>query len=226
VIIPEEDADQVALPPEEAQPEQSKPTDQAEPEEAPAKEPKAPVDPFDLAQLPGEKTNPESAPSSATQSPESGTHGAEGVESSVVDVYRAFLKWIPEAARQDPTWRSLPVGDAGRIEFIMTIDEKEQLGPIQIVEDKRFPAPAHLKRALPLARRFLVNQRVAYGAQGKGGTQRLALTAIVHQRAPDPNTPEQAGVRKYGIKGGLRPTGVFFTYYSGLHIEIEMWRLP
>lgn len=189
--------------------------------------PTPPRDPFDLEALPGEANKVEAPPSGSDSSlSPQGAYGAAGVESTVVDVYAAFLRQIPLAAKSDATWSHLPFGDAGRIEFVITVDKEGRLGPIQIVEDERFPAPAHMKRVLPLAAKFLAHARVSLNTTREGGSQRLAITAVVHRRAPDEDKPDAAGVRAFGLKGNERPTGVYFTYFSGQHIEIEMWRLP
>ena len=134
---------------EESNPEEAKSQDKNEappmPAEATKKEvpaSKPPVDPFDMGQLPGEATKVEALPSGSdsAESPK-GAYGAEGVESTVVDVYAAFLRQIPLAAKSDDTWTHLPVGDAGRIEFVLSVSKEGKLGPVQIISDKRFPRP-------------------------------------------------------------------------------------
>ena len=177
-------------------------------------------DPFDMG-LPGEASEPGSTPPSDT-----GPYGAEGPEAGTIDIFAAFLRKLPEAAKENPIWESLPPGPAGRIEFTLTINEDSQLLPIELSEDPDLPTPPHLKSAVLLSRKFLVHSKFAWAKDRPSGSQRLALTAEIQRRAPDADTPEQEGVKAFGLEGTDKPTGVYFTFYSGQHVKIEMWRLP
>lgn len=179
------------------------------------------VDPFDQA-VPGQPSSSASAP----PRPSTGAYGQEGESNVTLDLFPAFLKTLPLAAKADDVWQSFSAGSAGTIEIIVSIDDGGRLLPIEAIESPTVPAPAHLKRAVTLNRNFLLHGRFALGADRETGQQRLRLTARVSKRDADRDTPEAEGVRAFGLQGGEPPTGVYFTYFSGQHVEIEMRRVP
>lgn len=183
--------------------------------------PKKPVDPFDLG-LPGEPTSgaSPSAPS------ETGSYGAEGDTAPVTDVFNAFLHLFPEANRHNPAFRTLPKGPVGRVEFFITIGKNARLVSIQIEQDDAKPAPPILIEAIRKTQAYLHHQRLGWEGERREGRQRLALTVKVEGKAPHPDTPEREGTQRHGRYGESRPTGAFFTYYDGHHIDIELERLP
>jgi hypothetical protein len=95
-----------------------------------------------------------------------------------------------------------------------------------VIESPTKPAPIHLKRAVTLNRNFLLHGRFALGSDRTSGKQKLRLTARVSKRGADQDTPDARGVRAFGLRGGHPATGVYFTYFSGQHVEIEMRRVP
>src|SRR5690606_9007779 len=76
------------------------------------------VDPFDLA-LPGELTRTDAPSVSAT-------YGADGSPVSSIDVFAAFLRKFPGAAKNEPTWEQLAPGSAERIVFTVTLENGER----------------------------------------------------------------------------------------------------
>lgn len=148
----------------------------------------------------------------------------------MVDLFAAFLKTLPLAAKSDKTWLDLPPGPAGSVELTLTVDDEYRLAPIEIVELPSAPVPSQLKRALLINRNFLLRGKFALSQdaskEGPGGSQRLRLTARISKADPDPQTPEAAGVVRLGLLGGEHPRGAYFTFFSGRHVELLLEKLP
>lgn len=183
--------------------------------------PQMPVDPFDMG-LPGE---PSPGASSSTPS-ETGSYGAEGDTAPVTDVFKAFLHLFPEANRHDPAWHELSVGPVGRIEFFLTIGKNARLVSIQVERDDASPPPKILIDAIRKTQTYLHHQRLGWEGERREGRQRLALTVKVEKKSPHSSAPDRTGTQRHGRYGESRPTGAFFTYYDGHHIDIELERLP
>ena len=187
--------------------------------------PSRPVDPFDL-DLPGSAApNPggQGAPPSI-QSP-GGSYGEESKATPVVDLHAAFLKTLPLAAKTDSTWNDLPLGPAGSIIIKLTIDSSLKLTPVTIMDTPEQPAPDYLKRMALKNRDWLHTQRFSIGPQSQAGTQLLRISATVTQKSPDADTPDATGTQALGTRGGAQPTGAYFTYFSGRHVELRVERL-
>lgn len=193
-------------------------------ENTPSKQAPSPVDPFDQA-LPGDAPSaPRSSGSTASVSP-TGAYGEKSQEKATLDLFAAFLKTLPLAAKVDPLWESLPEGPAGEVEIAVTIDESGKLLPVLVVTDPENPPPPYLVRAVTLNRNFLLHGRFALSDERSSGEQKLSLRASVTKRAADPRTPHASGVQAFGLEGGSPPTGVYFTYFSGQHVQISLRRL-
>jgi hypothetical protein len=173
------------------------------------------IDPFDLA-IPGE-------PAPADARPTSAAYGAEGAPAGTIDMFAAFLRKFPEAAKNEPAWENLAPGFAGRIEFIVAL-EKGERGLTITIDDAR-PAPPYLRRSVVLTTNFLKHSHLAWRDGSAEGTQKLSLSAHVEQRKAG-GSPYSHGIAAFGIHGEHRPSTAFFTYASGQHIEIELRRVP
>lgn len=210
-----EDAPEPETSPPKAPP--AKPSPAPKPTGAPKPPPR--VDPFDLG-VPGEPSTGASAP----PRPRAGAYGQEEAESSVVDLYPAFLKTLPLAAKADSEWLGLPEGAKDYIDVRLTVDESGKLLPVEVLETPEHRPPDYLKRAVTLNRSFLIHGRFALAPSQPTGTQTLRLVATILKREPDRDTPDAPGVRAFGLQGDPA-IGVYFTYYSGHHVQIKMRRL-
>jgi outer membrane biosynthesis protein TonB len=240
---PEEPAEELLPLPEEPEPdlsapERKPPTKEPSPTKSPASPANTPrevakqlpevppasptnVDPFDQA-LPGETSSGSESP----PLPSTGAYGEASAEVATVHLFPAFLKTLPLAAKSDATWGRLALGSAGKVEIILTVNEQGQLLPVRVIEGPGNRPPTYFRRAVTINRNFLLHGRFALSREQATGSQRLILTAKVARHAPDPKTPEASGVQAFGLQGGEPPTSVYFTYFSGQHIEIEMQRRP
>lgn len=205
-----------------AKPQESeRPKEDAKAPPVPARPSKKPVDPFDLG-VPGDSTS-----SAAPQTPsDTGSYGAEGSAAPVTDVFKAFLHLFPEANRHNPAWHELPLGPVGRIEFSLMIGKNARLVSIEIHDDGKSPPPKLLIDAVRKTQTYLIHQRLGWEGERREGTQRLALTIRTEKKEPHATTPDREGTQRHGRYGEARPTGAFFTYYDGRHIDIELERVP
>ncbi len=153
-------------------------------------------------------------------------YGEDAATPGSIDLYRAFLKTLPLAAKSDPTWTELPLGEAGELDFVLSLDGEAKLEPIGILgaESSR---PEHLARAVLLNRNFLLQGRFKLvGHAGQSGRQRLRLRARVEQTEADKEAPDAPGVRAFGLDRSEPPRGVYFIYFSGRKVELSLERLP
>lgn len=176
------------------------------------------IDPFDLAQLPGEPVSADALP------PARAVYGAESTPTGVIDVFAAFLRKFPEAAKNEPSWETLAPGFAGRIEFVVTLEKGER--GLTLAIDDSLPAPSHLESSVLRTTNYLRYSSLAWRDGASEGTQRLSLSARVERRQADSRAPYSRGILAFGIHGEHQPNSAFFTYASGQHIEIELRRIP
>ncbi len=176
---------------------------------------------------PKEGTTNTIQPSPEVTSPRpQGAFGQDGAPPGAIDLYRAFLKTLPLAAKSDESWTRVPVGDAGTILITLRLDQEFKLLPIEINEEQAAPIPSYLKRMVLLNRNFLLRSRFALAPQSVAGAQRLKIAAVVSLVSPDREAPDATGVRAFGLRGNTKATGVYFTYFSGRHIELTVEILP
>lgn len=177
-------------------------------------------------------TAPRAQPSAGQQEQsgdEEGSSGrAYGEESTLQnrsDLYQAFLRSLPAAAKNDPAWLTLPLGSKQSIRFKLTLNDDSKLEPIEIIEDPPHEAPDHLRRAVLLTRHFLLHGRLAIRGDQAAGQQELRLRMEVSQQAPDPETPQAEGTQGFGRVGPSAPDQAYFRYYSGRQITLFLERL-
>lgn len=152
-------------------------------------------------------------------------YGAEGAPQNRSDLFQAFLRSLPAAAKNDPTWLTLPLDSKGSIRFRLTLNDDSKLEPIEIIDEPHQTPPEHLRRAVLLTRQFLLHGRLAIRGDQAAGKQELRLRVEVSQQAPDPKTPRAEGTRGFGRVGPSAPDQAYFTYYSGRHVALFLERL-
>jgi hypothetical protein len=152
-------------------------------------------------------------------------YGAEGALQNRSDLYQAFLRSLPAAAKNDPAWLTLPLDSKDSIRFKLTLNDDSKLEPIEIIDEPSHPTPDHLRRAVLLTRHFLLHGRLAIRGDQAAGEQELRLRVEVSQQAPDPKTPHAEGTRGFGRVGPSAPDQAYFTYYSGRHVALFLERL-
>jgi hypothetical protein len=97
-------------------------------------------------------------------------YGAVG-ERSATDLATSFTHGFPQAASGDPAWRTIPLGSAGEIDLVITLDDAGHIEGTQILGAPTPALAGGVRRTLSLikGRPFV----------SKGKTTKLHLTATV-----------------------------------------------
>ena len=77
--------------------------------------------------------------------------GAVG-DRSAADLARAFTRDFPQAASGDPVWRSAPLGPAGEVTLVMTLDDSGHISDVQILGSPSGPLAMGIRRTMSLIR--------------------------------------------------------------------------
>ncbi len=165
--------------------------------------------------------------SSSTVASSAGPYGVEGKREALSQLRRAFIKTLPLAAKLDPIWLSLKSGDLGSFVLRLSLDEHGRLETVEAIEGEAHPA---LLRAAVKNRVFLGSRRFLIGASSKGGTLDLRLGGAVSSRDPSAagaeNNVVALGVRIDPRNRNAEPKGAYFTFDSGLHVELRIQPVP
>lgn len=153
-----------------------------------------------------------------------GTYGEEGQLAIRSQLRRSFIKTLPLAAKLDPVWLELDDGELEGAAFELSLGESGQLESVRVVSGT--PHPALLSAALK-NRAFLVRGR--FKIQEKAGARNIViqLRATVSTRATDQqqlaeNKVVALGLRVDPLDKSAEPTGAYFRYDNGRHIEFTI----
>lgn len=153
---------------------------------------------------------------------EAGILGQKGLPPGVADLTKAFVKTLPLAAKSDDRWLRFPEGPAGSITVRLELDDEGHLENLVILDES--PVPPHLKRLAELNQRFLARGQFAIAGAPARASQVLVIRATVERRAR--TKADSEGVHALGMRGQSPPTGAYFTYYSGQHVELAIEVIP
>jgi hypothetical protein len=141
--------------------------------------------------------------------------GAEGPPSTR-SLGRAFLRAIPVASQQDPVWAAAPVGDTGKLEAVIRVDET---GHIASAEPR---APGASKALVSLLRRTIPLLEAGTFALRDGavtaGTEVLEVRATVTDLPPGADEPGGAITLSHDYERGRAA----FTQANGRHVEVTL----
>lgn len=154
----------------------------------------------------------------------SGAYGAEGQTEIRSQLRRAFIKTLPLAAKLDPSWLELDDGEIQGAVFELTLDQNGQLESVRC--RSAAPHPALLRAAIK-NRGFLVRGR--FKIQDKSGVRKLLihLGVVISTKGTDEEALVENKVTALGLRVDphnkmAEPTGAYFTYDNGRHVELEM----
>jgi hypothetical protein len=96
--------------------------------------------------------------------------GAVG-DRSAADLAKAFTRDFPQAASGDPVWRTAPLGAAGEVTVVLTLDDSGHIADVQVVGNASGPLAQGIRRTMSLirGRPFVARSKVT----------KLRLTATV-----------------------------------------------
>jgi hypothetical protein len=99
-----------------------------------------------------------------------------------------------------------------------------KLGPVQIVAQPGAPAPAYLRRIVTRNQKLLRSKSFLLAPGVTSGALVFVLDASIDSRRSDPETVGKPGVEKMGLLGIPLNNGAYFTYYSGHHVNLLLYR--
>lgn len=167
------------------------------------------------------------APSTSAGSAEqsvapAGTYGQEGVASARASLYAAFVRTLPLAGKLLPGWLEAPPGQKSKVLVELRVDGSGRLQEVQIVrgDTKSLLARTALKNEAFLS-------RGTFAIRGEQeGQMLIELSSEVEEREPSEEEDARARVVALGQRippspPGRPPTGAYFTYGNGRHIELS-----
>ena len=164
------------------------------------------------------------APGSAAVFGSSGTFGETGEEQAPSELRRAFIKTLPLAAKLDAEWLS---AELGALESVVVEVEVDETGRVQSIVPRSGDSSGPLARAASKNRLFLGRGR--YVLHDESGARRLLLRLAgrISQNAPSAEAEPESKVVALGLRVNpsdktAEPTGAYFTYDNGRHIELLM----
>ncbi len=143
--------------------------------------------------------------------------GAEGPPSTR-SLGRAFLRAVPVASQQDPAWAAAALGDAGKLEAAVHVDET---GHITSSDTRTHDAPralaSLLRRTLPLleAGTFALHDGAV-----TAGTEVLEIRATVTDVSSPANEPGTAN--PVTLSHDYERGTAAFTQANGRHVEVSV----
>ena len=170
----------------------------------------------------GQNSGSQSIPSE--QRSASGSYGEEGQTEIRSQLRRAFIKTLPLAAKLDPSWLELDDGEIEGAVIELTLDQNGQLESVRARSGTPHPA---LLRAAVKNRAFLSRGR--FKIQEQAGIRKLLikLHATISTKHPDDSALVENKVIALGLRVDPRdktaePTGAYFTYDNGRHVEFAI----
>ncbi len=155
-----------------------------------------------------------------TGSGTAGSSGAAGV-GGVRNLAVAFTRAIPMAVSGDPVWGKLRLGDAGKFDLRIEVDDAGKIVSAAPTTSAIAPHLAGLvQRTLPFLRagRFALSH-----ANVEAGVQTLEVSVSLSEVAGGvPDDESSAGPYALGFEppSGGRPGRAYFTLRSGRHVEV------
>jgi hypothetical protein len=142
-----------------------------------------------------------------------GTFGAEGA-GGVRDLGRAFTRAIPPANDSDPVWAQAPLGDTGKLEVEVRVDDA---GHITSAEPRGVDRPKALvslvRRTVPLLQAGIFALRNGSVSEG---SEILELRAVVTESADAMDNDRL----RFSYDHGRGKAG--FTQATGRHVEVTV----
>ncbi len=164
-----------------------------------------------------------SASAPGGESAPGGNAGTRGEAAGVANVAKAFAKAMAAASHKDPTWDQLPLGSAGELRVVITIDDEGRIEQSQVSE--RDLRPAHLvklvERTLLLMRagRFALSK-----ADAKSGSEtlRIDVTLSAVDAQEDYEDPRHTVAMGFEPPRPDRPGRAYFVHAAGRRFDAKI----
>lgn len=168
----------------------------------------------------GASASPGAGPSEAGVS--TGAYGQEGVARARASLFAAFVRTLPLAGKLLPAWLEAPLDQKQKVLVELRVDASGHLHEIEIVrgDTKSVLARTALKNEAFLG-------RGTFAIQGeREGQMLIELSSEIQQHAATEDEDAGSKVVSLGQRipdrvPGQPPTGAYFTYGNGRHIELR-----
>jgi len=160
--------------------------------------------------------------SGSEPNPSSGAYGQQGVARARASLFAAFVRTLPLAGKLLPAWLDAPLDEKQKVLVELRVDASGHLHEIEIV---RGDTKSVLARTALKNEAFL--SRGTFAIQGeREGQMLIELSSEIQQRAPSEEEDAATKVVSLGQRipdsaPGQPPTGAYFTYGNGRHIELR-----
>lgn len=152
----------------------------------------------------------------------SGAYGQEGIARARASLFSAFVRTLPLAGKLLPAWLEAPLDQKQKVLVELRVDAGGRLHEIEIVrgDTKSVLARTALKNEAFLG-------RGTFSIQGeREGQMLIELSSEIEQRSPSEEEDAGSKVVSLGQRipdsaPGQAPTGAYFTYGNGRHIELR-----
>jgi hypothetical protein len=141
--------------------------------------------------------------------------GRDDATTEARSLARAFTRAFPVANTTDPVWDSLPVGNAGSIVVVLSIDGEGKM--LDFEQRERPHAPSYLVHSVERALILLRGGRFAIG-DAKALRQALRLEVVLTDRAPE-SGPLALG---YEAPQAGRSGRAYFQLPSGRFVDVKV----
>lgn len=150
-----------------------------------------------------------------------GAYGQEGTAQARASLFAAFVRTLPLAGKLLPGWLDQPVGQKSKILVELRVDGTGRLREVELI---RGDTKSLLARTALKNEAFLSHGIFAIRGE-QGGQLLIELSSEVEEREPSSEEDASGRVVALGQRiaespPGKPPTGAYFTYGNGRHIEL------
>lgn len=155
------------------------------------------------------------------------SYGAEGAAAGRLSLLRSFIKILPLAAKLLPGWLDADLGSQAKVLAELRVSGEGELISIEILKGDKSQLVAQSIRRSQV---FLRSGRFV-GAAGMVNTLLVSVRGTISMK-PSNEDPDAAGKvialgqRTDPAHPAAPPTGAYFTFGSGRHVELEVEPLP
>lgn len=149
--------------------------------------------------------------------------GTRGEVPGVANVAKAFAKAMAAASHKDPTWDQLPLGSAGTLRVVITIDDEGRIADSQV--GHRDERPAHLVKLVERTLLLMRSGRFALSkAEAKSGSETLRIDVTLSSVEPqeDYEDPRHTVAMGFEPPRADRAGRAYFVHAAGRRFDARI----